>query len=399
MDQFSFTPVDHDPFSDLKNYANSIEGPVDQPTYTGGPMPEFSDEISKQNWINSHTTYHQNVDDKSYTGGILPFEISPEGKPSFNSDVGLLGAAKHAFMLPGDVATGKIDPNSTEAIQRSTDLAGMLAAPALHGVPEPDTLGIFAGAGAKTSNKLRLLDAVENHEEGLDPRTNLENTGWFQGPDKGWRWEISDDRAELHPAITKALADPNSNPDIQYSSRLGNVLNHPELFKAYPELKDYRVSFSHDPNTPYSGEFDPNTKTISVKSNILESNETTNPKTHADPMDILLHELQHAVQDKESFDPGSNPEYWEKLIRKTNPDLPDTDVRKQARTSYRSNAGEVEARNVTGRRFMEPDVRRYDVPWDTQDTPNEKQVFMPGRAIRLSTIDHDPFTNMTSEQK
>ncbi len=46
-------------------------------------------------------------EDKSYSGQIFPFSVDAQGNKQFDSNAGILGAVKRAFMLPGDVYTGK----------------------------------------------------------------------------------------------------------------------------------------------------------------------------------------------------------------------------------------------------------------------------------------------------
>ena len=66
------------------------------------------------------------------SGWILPVSWDAAGNPGFDSNAGLVGMGERALesawsgaTLPGDVATGKVDPNSPDAIARSFDLAGV----------------------------------------------------------------------------------------------------------------------------------------------------------------------------------------------------------------------------------------------------------------------------------
>jgi hypothetical protein len=63
---------------------------------------------------------------KAYTGDILPFSIDENGKGRFDSDAGIVGAAKRAFMTPGDVYSRKIDLNTPEGFARAQELARFL---------------------------------------------------------------------------------------------------------------------------------------------------------------------------------------------------------------------------------------------------------------------------------
>ncbi len=65
--------------------------------------------------------------DKSYTSTILPLSRDREGNVSFDSNAGILGALKDAFMLPGDAMAGKVDPTSDEGIGRALNFAGAVS--------------------------------------------------------------------------------------------------------------------------------------------------------------------------------------------------------------------------------------------------------------------------------
>lgn len=65
-----------------------------------------------------------------YSGSIIPASRYSDGTVGFDSNAGVVGMAKRAIgsaysaaTLPGDVLTGQVDPNSPEAIARSTQLA------------------------------------------------------------------------------------------------------------------------------------------------------------------------------------------------------------------------------------------------------------------------------------
>ncbi len=78
-------------------------------------------------------------------------------------------------------------------------------------------------------------------------------------------------------------------------SKLGDILDYPELFDAYPELKEMKVDGDE---TQANGSFSPSTRTISLNKSLF-----------ADPDKLrstLLHEIQHAIQDIEGFAAGSN---------------------------------------------------------------------------------------------
>ena len=90
------------------------------------------------------------------------------------------------------------------------------------------SLNSFAGEKAITANVGKLDQAKAMLEKGADEVEIWQKTGWFKDKDGAWKFEIGDSNARL-------------NPGFQSGGRLGELLDHEELFKAYPELKDVRV--------------------------------------------------------------------------------------------------------------------------------------------------------------
>lgn len=83
-----------------------------QPTAPQGPWSEFSQEQAPA------------PGKKMVPLSVLPFSVSEDGNDfKFDSNAGVLGAVKRSFMLPGDVATGKVDPMSPEGRARALEMA------------------------------------------------------------------------------------------------------------------------------------------------------------------------------------------------------------------------------------------------------------------------------------
>ena len=81
--------------------------------------------------------------------------------------------------------------------------------------------------------------------------------------------------------------------------RLGDLLKHDKLFKNYPELKSQIVVLNaqfDDANT--LGEYNPKTGTHKISEQISDPDAIRS---------TLLHEIQHAVQSREGFAPGTSP--------------------------------------------------------------------------------------------
>ena len=90
------------------------------------------------------------------------------------------------------------------------------------------SLNSFAGQKAITANVGKLDQAKAMLEKGADEVEIWQKTGWFKDKDGAWKFEIGDGKAKL-------------NPNFQIGGRLGELLDHEGLFKAYPELKDVTV--------------------------------------------------------------------------------------------------------------------------------------------------------------
>ena len=90
------------------------------------------------------------------------------------------------------------------------------------------SINSFAGERAITANVDKLDQAKAMLEKGADEVEIWQKTGWFKDKDGAWKFEIGDGKAKL-------------NPNFQSGGRLGELLEHEELFKAYPELKDISV--------------------------------------------------------------------------------------------------------------------------------------------------------------
>lgn len=121
-------------------------------------------------------------------------------------------------------------------------------------------------------------------------------TGWFQNPlDKKWRYEITDQNADLKPAFGQ-LPESKILGDV-HETRLEDILHHSELFEHYPEAKDIKVTKQRglfDFGGSIQGWFNHETNRLNITPNAQE------------PLSTLLHEIQHWIQKKEGFATGGN---------------------------------------------------------------------------------------------
>lgn len=136
---------------------------------------------------------------------------------------------------------------------------------------------------------------------GKDAKAIKMATGWERGADGKWRYEIPDSKlSDMTDVDGKGTMVKRHEEDMLWTSgKLGDVVDAPELFKAYPELKNVRLETDTMMNDlPSNGEFSPSTNTITIHSDNLKYLNS-----------ILNHEIQHAIQHIEGFARGGNPEY------------------------------------------------------------------------------------------
>jgi len=140
---------------------------------------------------------------------------------------------------------------------------------------DPNTLHMFAGPRARTADLGALERARRMAAEGVDPDAIWRATGWGQGADGLWRFEIDNSAARLSglPGEPESLAD---------------VLQHGELHRAYPELRGVGVSATDE----MAGSLDQGSfMGAGADGSIFVSDKARNP------LSTVLHETQHAVQD------------------------------------------------------------------------------------------------------
>jgi len=143
---------------------------------------------------------------------------------------------------------------------------------------EMPTVNVFAGPMANLSDMQsnKAVNAEIMLEDNVNPRKVFEETQRFIGGDNILRFEIPDQASKLKKTDTGTY-------------NLNEVLDHPDLFEAYPFLENMPVTLTDDLNA--RGQFDRGNKSISLLSDRGED----------EIKSTLLHEVQHAIQDHEGF--------------------------------------------------------------------------------------------------
>ena len=258
----------------------------------------------------------------------------------------------------------------------------------------------FGGTRAVQADLQALERAQAMERQGVDAETIRKDTGWFRGADQQWRFEIDDsgmaysrwgdlrreDRAEYERfrelegrfisgtlteqdlAELRGLIDEGHGTGRAEESgllKLADFIQHDELFENYPQLKNTTLAFV-DLRNGARGQYDPTMDVIALDRSL-----------RGEPEDVLIHEIQHAIQQKEGFAGGSSPEYWKSRRTGGGED-------RTAAELYQNTAGEIEARDAAARRTLSAEQRRETAP----NTGDENTVFAD-LEDRINSLDRE----------
>lgn len=383
---------------DPMNYDMPPEGAV----YADPNNPSMTDKV-----MGGLAMMPVNIAEGAWEGFKTPYKAYTEGMTQDE----MIGASSVFGPLGGMVALGG------------------LGRAGLNGAKPGGELGIFGGKLAKTADHAALARAEKMAAEGVDRGAIWNETGWFQGVDGKWRFEIPDNKSKMQFTPT---ADRN------YYETADLTMKHPALWEAYPDMRHIDTATTYGKN---SGSYTPHQNRSSEGLFDVTEEINVSGKKPKDVRSVMLHELEHGVQNREGFARGGDVGRFtntipEPLIARANqldalaesdllpkiakarasgdvkelmalnkhPDyalysevatdfanrgqpLPDAAAIKsladqlwkegEANTpfnQYKRLAGETEARNVQTRMDMTPEQRRATPPWETQDVPDAEQI-------------------------
>lgn len=200
----------------------------------------------------------------------------------------------------------------------------------------------FAGIGAETADMHQLNIASDMMDDGIDEETILASTGWFKGLDNKWKFEIPDndlvifkdgnaeflygnpDFKRYNELMDKIFFKGDVYTDEEFEElgeleekvllktqeygNLSDFIKHDKLFDAYPFLYGTYVDFVDFGDASIKGAAD-------IKNNGIHLNEqfhkSVSGSYSSDAMkSVLLHEIQHLIQQYEDFANGSSPTWW-----------------------------------------------------------------------------------------
>jgi hypothetical protein len=319
----------------------------------------------------------------------------------------------------------KLTPADLQALAQSAVRADTGAVTrAAEGV---DVLKSYAGESAATADVKTLSEAKAMQEDGQDNEAIRQATGWFRGKDKKWRFEIDDsnvslkkpwpNKGQLFGDMYKMLSERNYKETGNYGFTVGDILDAPELYRAYQVIEDISISTQKSSGAA----FHPKSATGPAEIRIGEG------EPMSKVLELLLHEAQHVIQEVEQFATGGSSqgrfskEEWETAVREMEGEfreLPFVEEKAKdflagkieqdeyekfivgiAETTrqggmreyrwelYNRLAGEVEARDVAARRKMTAEERRKAKPYKSQKIPEEDMIVRFGGGITKSVAE------------
>lgn len=158
------------------------------------------------------------------------------------------------------------------------------------------TAGMMIGPTSPLWNKENAFIAAKMLKQGVPEDEVFKVTGTVKGLDNQFRQEISDEKALIKGS--GKFGDVYEQRKTAYGVTTPNVdevLRHPELFEAYPQLKGQQVQLlpaTSRNNASYS----PTEGIIRVNPNLTSDQATSS----------MLHELQHGIQEIEGFNKGTD---------------------------------------------------------------------------------------------
>ncbi len=260
----------------------------------------------------------------------------------------------------------------------------------------PGAIGTVAGKMAKTADLKKLFQAEAMEKAGNNADDVFKATGWWKGPDQQWRFEIDDSLSRFgdrRGSIDTLVAGQQINPLSQ--PKAGYAIRHEELKAAYPDTMDIGLDLTAKKG---GGHYSPKRFPEPEQIALGDRNKST-----------MLHELQHAIQEREGFARGGSSsggvifkggerdaliqaefDRLASIYRNPNPmnpyasamkDISDSEMWQRAAKAvdddlwrYKHLAGEVEARTVQKRMNLTPEERMARPFWLDYDVPVEQQI-------------------------
>lgn len=270
---------------------------------------------------------------------------------------------------------------------------------------------IIGQQGAAALGIGRHDEAEKMERDGASREEIWRKTGWWKGKDGKWRVEVPPMKMRSAGEIDAALRLGNNRTPLE------ELVRAPELFKAYPSLRDMTVVFDPEYDRSSGGWYDVDAKEIHIthaglktmgKKTKRDWDEHTRNQKIVESDDYLRRRLsnmdalglEHGTFEEEREKAkewlagesarlekdnegmvrhmAEGPVIIEKLRHEIQHAIQDSEVFATGGMvndrNYERIAGEVEARNSARRENMTPEERAETPPWETEDVSEEKQI-------------------------
>jgi len=191
-------------------------------------------------------------------------------------------------------------------------------------VPNAPRSDIFAGPSSRTADKEALFRANQMERQGASPEEIKQATGFQKNLDGEYMYHIPDNTSALNyelmrtdmqdlkesdRKLSESMRTDLGEPRIQsfFQRPLGEILDHPELYEAYPDLYNMPVQYRVNENRLNSGSFSPRRKEITLDFPHL-NDELADKPLGRQGHSTLLHEINHAVSNIEGRSTGGSPD-------------------------------------------------------------------------------------------
>lgn len=262
-------------------------------TLTNTPQQEKNKEIKK---VKQPKKKDAGVNTPTATEGILEFKEDEPGKETVSTP---------------EIADFKLD--TTGVTIRNTTSNTEVQQDNRRTAPKRRSKGIKASVigmlGASRLDKAEestirmdnLIIANDMEKAGKDALSIKRATGWERGADNKWRYEIEDFR--LSNKLRNIINDNSWYDEYPKELTLRDIVYSKDLHvieKLYPELLDYNVKLTKDPNNGRAASISTDNKTIKLC--VAYDNYIIR--------DAFVHEIQHFIQNAEGFAKGGSPTYF-----------------------------------------------------------------------------------------
>lgn len=206
-------------------------------------------------------------------GSVAGFETDEDGNLRFNPGTAMIGVGG---MIAGKKATGFMKAEKSGKLFRGAK----------------DMLKRFEvdDSGAKFI-KPKFIEAEKDLQAARHEAQPLIQK-WFKKT-------ITDQEKLRLDVLDKRIAELEDVADNKNNLLLPDILDHPSLYKEYPDLKNVKIKFTSYDAMFGRGSYNDADNVLSVSKNILDDKD--------EAKSTILHEIQHAIQQKEGFARGGSP--------------------------------------------------------------------------------------------